>query len=65
MRVIFAIPRWSTQGVAVLRTVQGFRGRMSRIVQSGEDFRDMAGTVWLPRVAACICAAHHMEHQLR
>lgn len=25
----------------------------------------MLGDVWLPRVGAAICAAHHLEHQLR
>lgn len=27
--------------------------------------RGVLGDVWLPRVGAAICAAHHLEHQLR
>ncbi|KAL4457702.1 hypothetical protein ABPG75_012567 [Micractinium tetrahymenae] len=48
--------------IAILKA---FRERLSGLLQQAEQFRGVLGDVWLPRVGAAICAAHHLEHQLR
>ncbi len=44
---------------------QSFRARLQRTGKVAEEYRDLTGPRWGPRLATCINAAHYMEHQLR
>lgn len=48
-----------------LAVLHAFREKLSSTLQTGEQFRDMLGEVWLPKVSAAVCAAHYLEHHLR
>lgn len=45
--------------LAVLHT------RLQRLAKTAEDFRDLTGATWAPKVGAYVCAAHFLEHHLR
>ena len=49
----------------VQEVLQGFLGKLARQARTAEDFRDVAGEYWGPRVAAYVCAAHYLAHALR
>ena len=46
-------------------TLNGFLANMARQARTAEDFRDMAGAHWAPKVAGLVCAAHFLAHRLR
>ena len=39
--------------------------RLTRLAKTAEDFRDVVGAVWAPKLGAYVCAAHFLEHHLR
>ena len=41
------------------------RARLARLARTAEDFRDLAGEVWAPRVGAYLNAAHWLQHSLQ
>ncbi|KAK9861218.1 hypothetical protein WJX84_003647 [Apatococcus fuscideae] len=48
-----------------LEASKAFRAKMQAIGRTADEFGDLAGPVWAPRVSACICAARHMVQSLR
>lgn len=45
--------------------MKGVHGRLGRLAQQAAEYKELGGRVWAPRVAAWVCAAHHLEHALR
>ena len=45
--------------------LSGVHRRLTRLAKTAEDFRDVVGAVWAPKVGAYVCAAHFLEHHLR
>ncbi len=43
----------------------GVHRRLTRLAKTAEDFRDVVGAVWAPKLGAYVCAAHFLEHHLR
>ena len=43
----------------------GVHRRLARLAKTAEDFRDVVGAVWAPKLGAYVCAAHFLEHHLR
>ena len=43
----------------------GVHRRLARLAKTAEDFRDVVGPVWAPKLGAYVCAAHFLEHHLR
>jgi hypothetical protein len=39
--------------------------RLQRLAKTAEDFRDLTGSTWAPKLGAYVCAAHFLEHHLR
>ncbi|KAK9853117.1 hypothetical protein WJX84_011625 [Apatococcus fuscideae] len=48
-----------------LEAMKAFRTKMQIIGRTADEFGDLAGPVWAPRVSACICAARYMVQSLR
>ena len=42
-----------------------FLANMARQARTAEDFRDIAGAYWAPKLAGLVCAAHFLAHRLR
>ena len=55
----------TTAGLHVQATLSAFLARMAQQARTGEDFRDMAGAYWAPKMAGLVCAAHFLAHRLR
>lgn len=39
--------------------------RLQRLAKAADDYRDLTGVTWAPRVGAYLCAAHFLEHHLQ
>ena len=53
------------RAAAAQEVARGVHGRLGRLAQQAAEYKEVAGPVWAPRVAAWVCAAHHLEHALR
>ena len=45
--------------------LRSLRARLARLARTAEDFRDVAGPAWAPRVGAYMNAAHWLQHSLQ